>query len=205
MDFDCGWAAFSLELGWWWIWTCEVVVMVMLEEDMILIQQPTNNIVINNTPHYSNKIGRKCEQRSVSLGVRIIDHAHPLACALSSWIWVQSTHHVVHCLKEMYFANWENEATLGGTQATFMNSYIAINPSCPRCIISSVFLDFTHDTTVRLRVQAVASAAAQLSSRDDSNDRHIITSSLWIWSVTLVLQIEIVVVNLAKYLLICRK
>ena len=89
IDFDCGWAAFSLELGWWWYeYSYVKEKMVMLEEDTILIQQPTNNIVINNTPHYSNRIGRKCLQRSVSLGVRIIDHARPLACPLSSWIWV---------------------------------------------------------------------------------------------------------------------
>jgi|SaaInl74LU_5_DNA_1037368.scaffolds.fasta_scaffold21489_1 hypothetical protein len=117
------------------IWICEGggEVMVM-EEDMILVQQPTN-IVINNTPHYSNKIGRKCLQRSVSL-------ITPAPCPLSSWIWVQSNHHVV---------SWETKHRLWTATLQSTNHVLG-------AFYSSVFLDLTHDNTV----QAVASAAERL-------------------------------------------
>jgi len=70
----------------------------MLEEDTILIQQPTKNIVINITPHYSNRIVRKC------LGVRIIDHARPLACL--------SSVHSQQCLFGFFKGDFTRDSTV---------------------------------------------------------------------------------------------
>jgi hypothetical protein len=78
-----------------------------------------------------------------------------------------------------------------------------------QCLLDFTKFDFTHQSILgfsECKQGRICSCTVVLqemirmllrgcASRDDSNDRHTITSSLWIWSVTLGLQIEIVVVN----------